>query len=123
MKLDPWIDAQRLAERLGQPGARLVVVLGAQAWCQKCRDYYPEFEASAAQAPANESHVWLDLEEHSVFVDPFVPEDLPLQLIYEAGQLLTASVIGFDGQHASMALNRLPDPGVHARLCKVDWAS
>lgn len=103
MKLDPWTDAQRLAERLSQSGARLVVVLGAQAWCRKCRDYYPQFEADAAQAPASESHVWLDLEEHVEFIGAFIPDDLPLRLRYEQGQL--------------------PDPGIHARLCLVDWAS
>ena len=123
MKLDPWLDAQRLAERLGQPGARLVVVLGAPAWCQKCRDYYPEFEARAAQAPAHESHVWLDLEEHLEFIGRFIPDDLPLRLVYEEGRLQAATVVGPDGQHEPVPPSQLHEPGIHARLCRVDWAS
>lgn len=119
MKLDPWDDAQALAERLTQPHAKLTVVIGALAWCQKCRDYLPIFEQRAAQAPANESHVWLDLEEHTAFLGGFIPDDLPLQLTYESGQLTGALVLRSSGEHEAQ---NITDPGIHTRLCINDWA-
>ncbi len=120
MKLDPWDDAQILAQRLAQPNARLVVVVGALAWCQKCRDYLPIFEEQAATAPDNESRVWLDLEEHSTFLGSFVPDDLPLQLTYEAGQLIQSWVLSTSGTHEPQ---EIVEPGIYARLCEQDWAS
>lgn len=120
MKLDPWDDAKRLAQRLAQPGARLTLVIGAMAWCQKCRDYRPTFEQQAASAPPHESHVWLDLEEHSAFLGSFVPDDLPLELIYESGQLVQAQVRNAqnsDHPHPPVQSN------IYARLCADDWAS
>jgi thiol-disulfide isomerase/thioredoxin len=120
MKLDPWDDAQTLAERLAKPNAKLVVAVGALAWCQKCRDYLPIFEQQAASAPAHESHVWLDVEEHSSFLGKFVPEDLPFQLIYESGQMTQAIVLRASGEHE---FQDMPDPGIHTRLCANDWAS
>lgn len=119
MKLDPWLDAQALAQRLAQPHARLIVLIGALDWCQKCRDHLPVFERRAANAPANESHVWLDVEEHTAFLGLFVPEDLPLQLVYESGRLMQALVLRADGAHTALALT---DPGIHTRLCTADWA-
>ena len=120
MKLDPWDDAQSLAQRLAQPGAQLVVVIAALAWCQKCRDYLPIFEAQAANAPAHHSHVWLDLEEHASFLGGFVPEDLPLQLTYQSGQLMEALVLRSSGEHEPQ---EVAEPGIYGRLCADDWAS
>lgn len=122
MKLDPWDDAKTLALRLAQPGSKLVVVIGALAWCQKCRDYLAAFEAGAADAPANESHVWLDLEEHNAFIGSFVPDDLPLQLVYEEGRLVSCTAMRMDDGHLPLRLAELQDPGIHARLCETDWA-
>ena len=119
MKLDPWLDAKTLAQRLSEPNSTLVVVIGALAWCQKCRDYLPIFEAQAANAPEHHSHVWLDLEEHTAFLGPFVPDDLPLQLTYESSQLAHALVLRTSGEHA---LQHMRDPGIYARLCVHDWA-
>ena len=120
MKLDPWDDAQLLAQRLAQPGARLVVVIGAMAWCQKCRDYLPIFEQQAASAPASESHVWLDLEEHSAFLGTFVPDDLPLELTYESGHIVQARVC--NGQDTDQ-LHAPVETGIYALLCADNWAS
>lgn len=119
MKFDPWNDAQVLAQRLAKPDARLVVVIGALAWCKKCRDHLPIFEQQAASAPEFESHVWLDVEEHTAFLGPFVPDDLPLQLTYESSRLTQAVVLRADGTHVELAMT---DPGIHARLCMADWA-
>lgn len=120
MKLDPWDDAQLLAQRLAQPDARLVVVIGAMAWCQKCRDYWPIFEQQAASAPASESHVWLDLEEHSAFLGTFVPDDLPLELTYASGHIVQARVC--NGHNTDQPHGPV-DTDIYALLCADNWAS
>lgn len=119
MKFDPWNDAKTLAQRLAQPEARLVVVVAALTWCQKCRDYLPTFEHQAANAPDIESHVWLDIEEHGTFLGSFVPDDLPLQLTYESGQLKQVCVLRTSGDHEPQDID---EPGIYARLCTQDWA-
>ncbi len=119
MRLDPWDDAQTLAQRLAEPHARLIVLIGALAWCQKCRDYLPIFEQQAASAPEHHSHVWLDLEEHTAFLGGFVPDDLPLQLTYESGQLTKVAALSVND---GLELQNITDPGIYARLCIKDWA-
>lgn len=119
MRLDPWEDAQTLALRLAEPEAQLIVVIAALAWCQKCRDYLPIFEQEAASAPEHHCHVWLDLEEHTAFLGGFVPDDLPLQLIYQSGQLIHAVVLRANGEHEAQDIT---DPGIHAKLCVKNWA-
>ncbi len=92
--LDPWTDAQALAQRLRAPGSELLVALGAEAWCDKCKTLRPLFEQlCSAQAPAQVTWLWLDLEEHAEFLGDFVPEDLPLLLRWRAGQLVQAAVL------------------------------
>lgn len=120
MKLDPWADAQVLAQRISQPGAALIAVIGAQSWCQKCRDIYPQFEAAAGQAASHETYVWLDLEQHAEFLGGFVPDDLPLALRYEESRLQRAELLRLNGKPLPM---NVVDPGVHGRLCLDDWAA
>ncbi|AVS72808.1 hypothetical protein [Paracidovorax cattleyae] len=86
MRLDPWDDAARIAERLALPGAKLIVLVGAAGWCEKCRQALPAFDARARVAPPNETHVWMDLEEHAGLLGAWIPETLPVELVYENGR-------------------------------------
>lgn len=86
MRLDPWDDAARIAERLALPGAKLIVLVGAAGWCEKCRQALPAFDAWACVAPLNETHVWMDLEEHAGLLGAWIPETLPVELVYENGR-------------------------------------
>ncbi|WP_156371910.1 thioredoxin [Acidovorax sp. Leaf78] len=119
MRLDPWSDAQTLAQRLAQPGAQLIVVIGAVAWCQKCRDYLPIFDQQAMRSSPNQNYVWLDVEEHAAFLGAYVPHDLPLRLQYEDGQLSTIK----DPQgNSSFENNEIPAAQIYQRLTAEDWA-
>jgi thiol-disulfide isomerase/thioredoxin len=42
--LDPWSDASQLAQRLQQSNSRLLILIGAEQWCAKCRDLRPQFD-------------------------------------------------------------------------------
>lgn len=125
---DPWADARLIAERQQLPGARLVVFLGAEAWCEKCRSLRPHIEAQAASASENDTWVWLDLEDHAEFLGDYVPEDLPQLIIYQ-GDVVTACQT-FDLNFAEMnetTHRRLPpafvkaDPGIRSNLLREDW--
>jgi len=127
---DPWLDARRIADSLALPGAELIAVLAAEAWCSKCRLLRPLFENNAA-ADASDRRVWLwlDLEEHADFIDGFIPDDLPLLLHYRNAQLLRAGVWRapnpestddrglFEPTHPSSL------PPLWQRLSAEDWAS
>ncbi len=129
LALDPWTDAQALAQRLRVPGAELLVALGAEAWCDKCKTLRPLFEQlCAAQAPAQVTWLWLDLEEHAEFLGDFVPEDLPLLLRWRAGQLIQAAVLEAIDPTAQ-PFERLRDlplpadaPPLWAAFAQADWA-
>jgi hypothetical protein len=128
--LDPWSDAQVIALRLARFNERLVVGLGAEAWCEKCRALRPLFEARAAQAAPNELWLWLDLEDHAQFIGDFQPDDLPWLLVYAGPALMHCAAIGpgiesLDGALAQVAVPGpaiADDSGVHARLLHPDWA-
>ena len=75
---DPWTDAQEIAERLRRHQARLVIVLGAESWCAKCRALRPAFDERANRAEPQDVWLWLDVQEHDEFIGDFVPDDLPL---------------------------------------------
>jgi thioredoxin-like negative regulator of GroEL len=93
--LDPWLDAQAIAQRLAQPDAELVVVIGAQGWCEKCRRLRPAFDRLAANRQGlRDVWLWLDLEEHADFFGGYIPDDLPLLLQFRAGRLLEWGVAG-----------------------------
>jgi hypothetical protein len=139
--LDPWSDAASLAQRLSQPHAALYIVLGAEQWCEKCRILRPYFEAHVAQAPSQETWLWLDLEEHAEFLGSYLPESLPQLLAYRGSQLQLSQVIEPTGAALIQALAQLEsleppgragrkaagkaqaDPGLRARLLQQDWAS
>ncbi|GLS05840.1 hypothetical protein GCM10007860_29990 [Chitiniphilus shinanonensis] len=117
--LDPWTDARRIADRLNQADTRACVVLGAQAWCEKCRTLYPALLATAATE--QQSHplhlwLWLDLEEHAEFIGDYLPEDLPELLCFERGQLIHRRVLepGADlgGMSPPMGAGSASDPAV-----------
>lgn len=95
---DPWLDAADIAGRLQQPEGTLVAVVGARAWCAKCRQLHPAFARLAGLSKAsNTVWLWLDLEDHAEFLGRFVPEDLPLLLHLREGQLMEwGTVEAFD---------------------------
>lgn len=131
--LDPWNDAETIARRLATPNAELLVALGAEAWCEKCRALRPAFESLCKErAPASMTWLWLDLEEHAEFLRDFVPGDLPLLLRWRLGQLRQVAVLeGIDlAAPAGAAAERLralpltPDvPDLWAALSTQDWAT
>lgn len=128
--LDPWADAQRIARRLQQPGAELLVALGAEAWCGKCQILRPRFEQlCAAQAPATLTWLWLDLEDHAEFLGDFVPEELPLLLRWREAKLVQAALLeGIDSEavlHDRLRELPLPAdaPALWQALAQANWAS
>lgn len=91
---DPWSDAQALARHLQRPDAELLVVIGADGWCGKCRRLKPLFESLCTSSmPDQAAWIWLDLEDHDDFLGSFVPPDLPLLLRWRAGVCVQAAVV------------------------------
>lgn len=127
--LDPWHDAAAIAARLAAPAARLVVLIGAESWCERCRTLKPAFESAALQAGQDETWIWLDLEDHADFLDGFMPDDLPILVRYD-GPVLSGAMVGravtpaaFTNAQvwpAHQTLAGLPD--LRARLMAADWA-
>lgn len=127
--LDPWTDVALIAGRLGSPYNRLIVVLAAEAWCDKCRRLRPRFDALAAGAPERELMLWLDIEDHLDFIGDYLPESLPELLIYRGMQLVHRQILEPTpgALEAALAAPPMPDPGpdpgIAARLAQRDWAS
>lgn len=127
--LDPWHDAAAIAARLAAPAARLVVLIGAESWCERCRTLKPAFESAALQAGQDETWIWLDLEDHADFLDGFMPDDLPILVRYD-GPVLSGAMVGravtaaaFTNAQvwpAHQAPAGLPD--LRGRLMAADWA-
>jgi Thioredoxin len=114
--LDAWTDAAQIARRLAQANAELLVALGAEAWCAKCRALRPEFESHCqTKAPASVVWLWLDLEDHAEFIGDFIPDDLPLLLRYRAGQIVQAAVIEDMGTD-TLKLRDVPKPELKPSL-------
>lgn len=133
--LDPWDDASLLAQRLQQSNTRLLILIGAEQWCAKCRELRPQFDDLVAQAKPEEVWLWLDLEDHAEFIGDYLPGSLPMLIVYQGEALLYCQVIE-DAQQAladqikhirtllpRTATPSTPDPGIRARLAMQDWAS
>lgn len=132
--LDPWTDAAEIARRLAAPGARLLIMLGAQSWCRMCRDFYPEFVALAQhRSDPDATWLWLDLDEHAEFIGDFIPDGLPLLLSYQSGALQASTLVtranaaaliaGARNLGATSVTSVDADPGIWRRLTQLDWAS
>ncbi|MET2526215.1 thioredoxin family protein [Ralstonia pseudosolanacearum] len=128
-QLDPWTHAREIAERLGHPSARLVVVLGAESWCEKCRVLRPVFDDWSIKAGPHEVRLWLDIEDHAEFIGAYLPPSLPMLFAYEGECLTRAQVLEPGIATMDHVLARtgiavdLEDPGILARLMHEDWAS
>ncbi|WP_354684933.1 thioredoxin [Cupriavidus necator] len=126
--LDPWTHAREIAQRLRHQSARLIVVLGAESWCEKCRTFRPVFDASASNAGPHDVWLWLDMEDHAEFIGPFLPPGLPMLLAYEGNQLTRAQVLDHQGTALDGVLADgraqagLADPGILTRIVREDWA-
>lgn len=129
--LDPWDDASEIARRLNQPGSVLMVLIGAEAWCEKCRNLRPYFEGIRSQQPEHIVALWMDLEDHAEFLGDYIPESLPELCIYRSRAL--AQKILLDGSPESLyhALQTpaatvkasLEDPDIYRRLVQENWAA
>ncbi|MDQ1834140.1 thioredoxin family protein [Massilia scottii] len=129
-RLDPWTDAAAIAGRLASPSSRLILVIGAESWCETCRVFRPVFDSVARQrADSNETWLWLDLEEHVEFLGDYIPDGLPLLVVYNEAQLTHASIISDAGatvleelleQTSRIEHDHLPD--LRSRLMASDWA-
>lgn len=128
--LDPWDDAAEIARRL-EAGDRLVVMIGAEAWCTSCQVLRPVFERFAGDQ-TNQGHVflWLDLEDHSEFIGDFVPPSLPFLLAYDRGALTHGLIVDDLTTHglgeALASRQRIEYegmPSLHERLLLTDWSS
>lgn len=123
MRLDPWDDAARIAERLTLPGAKLIVLVGAAGWCEKCRQALPAFDARSCSAPPHETHVWMDIEEHTGLLGAWIPETLPLELVYENGGLEAQRIWGPGVSGAVPVLEDSAEvPDLWRILGRPDWA-
>lgn len=125
---DPWTDARLIAERQQLPGARLVVILGAEAWCEKCRSLRPHIEAQAASAPGSDTWIWLDLEDHAEFLGEYMPEDLPQLIVYEGAAMTTCQILEAGSVSVADIVRRQlitpsnkADPGIRNNLLREDW--
>lgn len=126
-QFDPWLDAEALAMVLQQAQAELVIVIGAEAWCEKCRAIRPAFDVFEANwSSSRRATLWMDLEEHGDFLGDYVPDDLPMLLHYREGQLLEAGVVlGFEPEGWAVQVSPRRDtalPSVWASLATADWA-
>ena len=132
--LDPWNDASVLADRLRQKDAALFVIVGAEQWCEKCRDLRPHFDAYMAQADSQEIWLWLDLEDHTEFMGDYMPDSLPMLIAYKGSKLVTCQVLDVTPNVLSETVSQinkasltahhtLVEPGIRARLLQQDWAS
>ncbi len=123
MRLDPWDDAARIAERLTLRGAKLIVLVGAAGWCEKCRHALRAFDARACSAPPHETHVCVDIEEHAGLLGAWIPETLPLELVYENGGLEAKRTWGAGVSDAVPVLEDLAEvPNLWRILGRPDWA-
>lgn len=136
--LDPWNDADTLAERLSHSDALLFVLIGAEQWCSKCRDIRPRFDALMAQAQDHETWLRFDLEEHADFLGDYLPEGLPMLVIYQGNTLLACEPVKGADDELSLTIVKarknasggstyrpdttLLDPGIHLRLVTQNWA-
>lgn len=128
MELDPYRHAKQIADRLHQPGASLIVVLGAEAWCQRCREARHHFARQSRElAQASFTSLWLDLEDHAEFLGGFVPEDLPWVLAYRDGRLRASFAWNagteLDRLEAGTDMGSQPGPDIWSALRAADWAS
>ena len=129
MILDPWDDAEELARRLAVPDTPLVIVIGAQAWCAKCRNLRPAFDALDAQQGFR-ILLWLDVDDHEPFLGNYLPDDLPELLVCQNGLVLYRGVVGNDArslheeiEQACKVPRGAPDAtGIFRRLVATDWA-
>lgn len=128
--LDPWTDAAAIAARLMLPSAHLVILIGAESWCERCRTLKPAFESMAQQKNIEgEVWLWLDLEEHADFLDEFIPDDLPLLMSYRGpsltqvllGRAVNVAVLAEKPPRAPMS-TELALPDIRNRLMAGDWA-
>lgn len=75
-------DADRIAERLADPGTLLVACLCAE-WCGTCRDYRAAFD-QLADAHPDACFAWIDIETHADRLDDLDVENFPTILIEDA---------------------------------------
>ncbi|SFR79643.1 hypothetical protein SAMN05428960_1824 [Mitsuaria sp. PDC51] len=112
---DPWNDAELLGRHLAREDAELLVVIGAEGWCEKCKRLRPAFETLCqAGMPSQVAWMWLDLEDHHEFLGEFIPPDLPLLLRWRKGFCVQAAVV------EDIALDAAPNERVKLRPMHIE---
>ena len=97
-------DADRIAERLADPGTLLVACLCAEG-CGTCRDYRTAFD-QLADAHPDACFAWIDIETHADRLDDLDVENFPTILIEDAN---TARFFGTVLPHAAIVERMLSD--------------
>ncbi|AOJ23164.1 thioredoxin family protein [Burkholderia cenocepacia] len=97
-------DADRIAERLADPGTLLVACLCAE-WCGTCRDYRSAFD-QLADAHPDACFAWIDIETHADRLDDLDVENFPTILIEDVH---TARFFGTVLPHAAIVERMLSD--------------
>ena len=94
-------DAERIAERIGEPDTLFVACLCAE-WCGTCREYREGFDRLADAHP-DICFAWIDIENQADRFDDLDVENFPTILIEDAvttrffGTVLPqASIVGAD---------------------------
>ncbi|MDR5755665.1 thioredoxin family protein [Caballeronia sp. LZ035] len=75
-------DAERIAERIAEPGTLFVACLCAE-WCGTCREYLDGFNGLADTHPEI-CFAWIDIENHADLLDDLDVENFPTILIEDS---------------------------------------
>ena len=125
--LDPWDDAQRIADRLRLPDGTLHVFIGMESSCIKCailRQVWNEY-VTALPADDNQVWMWLDTDEHGEFLGDYIPNDPPVYIRYKNGtRTVIASLKGFSsGQLEIQAQDEAQSiPDFYVALTNDNWS-
>lgn len=129
--LDPWRDARDIAALLSSEDALLVVLLGAEQWCARCRAIRPLFDELAGRRRANEVWLWLDMEDHADFIGDEFPDNLPTLMAYRGSRIVMSHILATEAVSIDAMVEAarsapppagLSDPGIRTRLLVADWA-
>ena len=86
--LNLWDNAEYICTVLKNPLSKLIIIIGASEWCNKCAIVEREFHSISKNFPKETIALWLDVEDHSSFTNNYSPENLPEIFIYKNKKLV-----------------------------------
>ncbi len=86
-EINLWDHAEYISRTLKNKKSTLIILIGAEKWCQKCSLLKNEFNLIFSSLKDNIIPLWLDLEDHSSFIGNYVPYNIPEIFIYRNGNL------------------------------------